>query len=776
MNDGREFWEDPATGFSQRQIQRIPGFRAWLRNSRIPIAQVLADPANYDAPFLCSRAQMKKLERSILDEQISLSGAHLDSQMLSKAVARLNHLGVAQLPQPRMSHLFQRPVNPLRADVTEDLHRVQAWLRLEREWIHECAGTPAVELVVLSAILHGGLWHKSSVVQFMRGLFHLEDSIVIAGNQAFLNMSLPWRGKPEMERRFGRLDEQTMSLIRSPLEYRNSREYLPEGADGEGIEEWTDGTLTTRLFRAIVRKMQQAGVERDLRPVSLTGLLNAVSLCARTELPPILVDYATRRIVSHSLKPKSMERIYAISLNDSGEELAGELSHEGDVKALADCETNDEGLEPPGLIELRKALRTYDRKDAIQRLEALLWNNSPPPNVWLLIASFAKYLLLLRHTRQRGIFARRELRVITAKACALTVARRLGRMIGDLNLLNVDVQTIETLYTRVLENVTEGTNPQRLRRTVALTLREFHEFLQFEHHVEEINEREVLGIDHGLLPVDANIVTLDEYLEARRIIRWELHGDCEEEILRAAEVMLILGFRCGTRRMEARDLRISDQGDEWLFIRPWQERGLKTANAIRQLPLRPFVSEDELEFLCELKRLRERQTAGREGYLFGIPTLGMKVVHEDRLMRIIHRALRTATGDSTVHYHHLRHSFATFTFLRLMLAELPQIPDLFPRLPATTGWLRESRNFKTLLYGTEVLTRRHAYTVASLLGHCGPEISLEHYVHCLDWLLPLFLERSDSFSPRNVIEASGFSKSTAYGWRANSRVQRGAHR
>ena len=775
MIDVREFWEDPATGFSRRQIDRIPGFRIWLRNCRIPIAQVLADPANYKAPFVCSRGEMKKLGKAILYEQTSLSGAHLDSQMLSKAVAHLNSIGVAQLPHPRISTLFQLPVNPLRGEVTEGLHRVQAWLQLETDWIHDCSGTPTVELVALSAILHGGLWHKSSVAQFMRGMFHPEESFGIEGNRVFLNMSLPWRGKPAMERRFWWLDEQTMSLIRSRLGYRNSREYLPLGSDGEGIEKWTDGELTARLFRGILTKMRQAGIDRKLRPTSFTDLVNTVSLCARTELPPVLVDYATRRIVSHSLKPKSMQRIYTINFTDGEQEIAGEPADQKVIEELADSETNDEDLEPSGLMELRKALRTHDRKDAIQRLEDLLRNHADPSSVWFLIASFAQYLLTLRHTRRRGIFARKELRVVTAKACALTVARRLGRMVGDMKLLSADAQTIDTLYTRVLENVNEGVNPQRLRRTVALTLREFHEFLQVEHHAAAINEREVLGIDHGLLPVDANIITVDEYLEALRIIRWELHGDFDERIRRVAEAMLILGFRCGTRRMEARDLSVNDlidQGEPWLLIRPWQERQLKTPNSTRQIPLRPFVPEGELKLLRDLKRLREKHAMGTSEYLFGIPEQGLKVVGEDSLMRIIHLALRGATGDNSIHYHHLRHSFATFTFLRLMLAELPRFPDLFPHLPATTAWLKESRDFKAILYGTEDLTRRHAYTVASLLGHCGPEISFEHYIHSLDCLLPLFLGKSELLSPRNVIEASGFSKSAAYGWARSFSGQR----
>lgn len=117
-----------------------------------------------------------------------------------------------------------------------------------------------------------------------------------------------------------------------------------------------------------------------------------------------------------------------------------------------------------------------------------------------------------------------------------------------------------------------------------------------------------------------------------------------------------------------------------------------------------------------------------------------------------------------MHYHHLRHSFATWTFTRLMLSDLAQIPDLLPGHDATNSWLKESKQFREQLYGYHVHTRKHAYVVASLLGHSGPSISFEHYVHSLEWLLPLFLSNSALFASTTaeLIKASNIPASTAY--------------
>jgi hypothetical protein len=77
-----------------------------------------------------------------------------------------------------------------------------------------------------------------------------------------------------------------------------------------------------------------------------------------------------------------------------------------------------------------------------------------------------------------------------------------------------------------------------------------------------------------------------------------------------------------------------------------------------------------------------------------------------------------------------------------MLSDLALIPNLFPHLDETTKWLQQSKRFRKDLYGNDQQTRKHARAVASLLGHSGPKVSCEHYIHCIDWLLPHFLEQS----------------------------------
>lgn len=127
--------------------------------------------------------------------------------------------------------------------------------------------------------------------------------------------------------------------------------------------------------------------------------------------------------------------------------------------------------------------------------------------------------------------------------------------------------------------------------------------------------------------------------------------------------------------------------------------------------------------------------------------------------------MREVTGDPTIRFHHLRHSFASWLFLALELAQFEDIPELFPHLPETTKFLCKARDLKISLYRHNENTRKNLFLVASLLGHSGPDISLEHYVHFCDVLLTLFLENNNkSLTKTNLIKISGLDKVAAYRW------------
>jgi hypothetical protein len=84
-------------------------------------------------------------------------------------------------------------------------------------------------------------------------------------------------------------------------------------------------------------------------------------------------------------------------------------------------------------------------------------------------------------------------------------------------------------------------------------------------------------------------------------------------------------------------------------------------------------------------------------------------------------------------------------------------------LPGFKEALEQAGEFRQRLFGNCRMTRRDLWAVSSLLGHSGPDVSAEHYVHHLDILLAESLAHS-SIAPEKavVITASGAPPAQAY--------------
>lgn len=757
-------WADSGIGFSKAQLNRVDDFRAWLRKSSLKLARELADPpAAFTVTTVTPKARrdMRRLEKALILDRSSTSAAHIDSQILLKFIAYQNKQFDAKLPPPRMSALFTLPSNPFFSappsfgDVTRARQHIQKWREFERSWIKESESKPSLALIIFSAILHGGLLHKNCISAFARALLEPTDKIGYAGHQITVALELAWNGLPRMEFRSWQPDILTACAIIPPEQLSNL-----SSQSVDDLRACSNEQLCRTIFRQIVDRMKILKVSKEVRPRNLKHLIDLIALGARTEVPGILVDYATRQIVSHSVRPDVLRRIYAQPgpLDNRQTNLPGETDpgsndrgQETTIRLSSSEGENPDDQEPIGLKLLRNALNAKTIEEALKQLHSLLYGIEKPERrktAWNLITDFAEYLLSRRQVVRPGVFSKRNLALSTVRAYAVNlVGRRFGRLLEGKGPLDLKAARFEDYYTQTIENSlgVEATNRQK--RALISALREFHDFLVQEHGASPIRDPDLFGVVRGLLPVDATIITLDEYNKARRLIRSDNGRVPDLRERQMAEALLIIGFKCGARRMEALNLQISDlliKGEPWLLIRPWDHHALKTINAKRQIPLRSFL--DRSEFKVLRRCLNEAKTLSKDNkYLFGISDNNQRcrVIPEDRIMPIVHRALREATNDSRIRFHHCRHSFATWTLLRLMLSDLKAIPDLFPHLSETRAWLQGSKRFRRAFYsGDSNQTRRHARAVASLLGHSGPLTSLEHYIHSLSWLLPHFLASS----------------------------------
>jgi hypothetical protein len=157
-----------------------------------------------------------------------------------------------------------------------------------------------------------------------------------------------------------------------------------------------------------------------------------------------------------------------------------------------------------------------------------------------------------------------------------------------------------------------------------------------------------------------------------------------------------------------------------------------------------------IERLAKLRDDEELKSPYSE-FLFCIPQFQTRWVSESTLMPAIHDALRRVTGCSDMHYHHLRHSAATWLMFKLAASAFGVSQEaglLFGKHPQTMKWLLDTERLnRAFLHSPEAATRRVIHITSAVLGHASPKTSLLHYVHCMPWLSALCWQWNTGFLP-----------------------------
>lgn len=286
----------------------------------------------------------------------------------------------------------------------------------------------------------------------------------------------------------------------------------------------------------------------------------------------------------------------------------------------------------------------------------------------------------------------------------------------------------EALYEVALENSSAAKPP------VAARLGYFHRFLE---QAFDYSEAEIEGTA-GAGEVDAAIITPTEYIRAYEL----LAQGRADDLSRLCAAALVLGYRCGLRRTEALGLKLKDfvgfdtnlERVELLVQRNGFRR-LKSFSATRRLPLWVLLTKEELILIRSLRERRKAQCSGDlEKPMFDLPVGIERHLVERMVMVPVTQTLRHVTGDQSARFHHLRHSFASLTLLRMLEFEpLQFIPPAY-------------RIDMVHLYhpcADEVMWRKAGlsdtlssiYMLSTWLGHSSPSITMQTYAHSADWAL-----------------------------------------
>jgi integrase len=277
----------------------------------------------------------------------------------------------------------------------------------------------------------------------------------------------------------------------------------------------------------------------------------------------------------------------------------------------------------------------------------------------------------------------------------------------------------------------------------------------------------------GMIRVDATMITVDEF---RRALDW-LEGphvnQSQVHLRKSARVALILAFRCGLRRAEIAYLRVCDfdrlgigekigTADLRLRVRPWLLRQLKTANSVRDLPLRLLMPVEELrEVLSWVEAVRAK--GGDDGLVFH--AVGAKK-KSDYAKPMSFDAVVGALTDAFTkrikgrppivpdwHMHQCRHAFANVTLLRLW-PELHEFArQVFRYHPQTLEWIAGAdttpEQFRLDLFRVTGIRGSDLQAIALLMGHGAAATTAEHYLHVLDWTTPSEVRQLNVSGPQN---------------------------
>jgi len=681
------------------------------------------------------------LQNQVISQFKPLKHAYEALQVLSKIMIGLNAEHDLGLPQLSVPSFAPPSHNPFSSSGPEK--SLVECLRL-RQQIEQCFSyrltletdyLTRLGALITSSIVFGALLHQDLVEALIKDLINRPNCFLKVGEQFAIQLSLAWRGEPASEWRLFYPDALTEVL------------FLTFPSAGIQVIPTNDQALKPFIWKAVKHFLRNGGLSKDQMPSSLNALIQDSRPVFDLKLLPVLSSYASRTIISHSLKPHVLARMFGGVVKVGLEELTNQTESYPSNKDLLNNVRDLSDVEPIWLCQLRKALHGSDLKVILQNLNACTSQMALEHDFSKAYFYFA--LFLLKNSSAHG----NKLSLETVKMYVMSVARRLGCRLGHLDPITLSVPALEALYLEILED-DAGSQKLGLRRSIARSLREFHHFLNKEYDKPSINANAILGIGRGLMPVDANIMTYDEFhqfeVKLPEVARRQFsHITQQQELVEAAYLIALLGHRCGLRRSEALMLQKIDFCDSVfpeMLIRPTEFRRLKSKSSRRKIPLYALLETSEIDRLRMW--INERKKHVDELFIFAIPELGQDVLGQDLIFNLIHQAMRQATGDESLRFHHLRHSFACWTAMRLLLSDLPAITHPFKHMPMTSMVLDQSKDFRKQLYGSLDPTRRSLYAVASLLGHSGPDMSEEHYIHIFDWLLRTFIDQDSSLMPR----------------------------
>jgi len=270
----------------------------------------------------------------------------------------------------------------------------------------------------------------------------------------------------------------------------------------------------------------------------------------------------------------------------------------------------------------------------------------------------------------------------------------------------------------------------RLERTIR-ALRLFRKFLISEGLLSPSDCEPIGAFKNNYGSVDANIITFHEF-------DLVLDGLVQRDNWSRFKLMLagaaILGFYCGLRASEVSrrlivEFDVSNGKVRSIIVQINRFGKTKSSSSTRIVPAGDLIPDRHAWVLPMLIELRRIECEHNDAPLFAKPD-DSHYSRPNTLLNPLMGRMRKVTRDANLRFHHLRHSFANWLYLRLMSRTYPTI--LHPSIHAFShdefSASRIEQLFQTQLYqGYQMLDIIKCISVR--MGHASVTTTMKSYLH-----------------------------------------------